>query len=156
MMSPAPTFGSLLQDFFCIRLVAERNVSTRTIAAYRDAFRLFVRFASNQRRRSPVSLNLTELDAPLVIEFLRHLEATRGNCARSRNARLAAIRSFARYMSFRDPTTLPNMQRMLAIPMKRFDRPLLGFLNREEVAAAPCDVRVTPPGRSCYAAGVAT
>ncbi len=135
MTGAAPTFASLLQDFFCIRLVAERNVSARTIAAYRDAFRLFLRFAANQRRRPPAALILTEIDAPLVIEFLRDLETTRGNCARSRNARLAAIRSFARYASFRDPTILPNMQRVLAIPMKRFDRPLLGFLNREEVEA---------------------
>jgi len=130
-----PTFAILLQDFFCKRLVAERNASTKTIAAYRDSFRLFIRFAAERLRKAPTSLTLADLEAALVLEFLHELETVRGNCARSRNARLAAIRSFVRYVSFRDPTSLPSAQRILAIPMKRFDRPLLGFLSREEVEA---------------------
>ena len=135
-----PSFPALLQDFFCQRLVAQRNASARTVASYRDAFRLLLRFAASRTRRSPDCLTMSDLDAPLVAAFLDHLEATRGNAVRTRNARLAAIRSFLRYASFRDPTSLQTIHQVLAIPMKRYDRPLLGFLTRAEteaIVAAP-------------------
>ncbi|UCG89161.1 MAG: tyrosine-type recombinase/integrase [Gemmatimonadota bacterium] len=135
MEASAPTFASLLQDFFCQRLVAERNASSRTIASYRDSFRLLLRFAATRLGKSPTSLSVSDLGASLVVDFLRHLETDRGNCARSRNARLAAIRSFMRYVSYRDPVSLQFGQHVLAIPMKRFDRPLLGYLSSEEVEA---------------------
>jgi integrase/recombinase XerD len=128
-------FPSLLQDFFCQRLISQRNVTARTVAAYRDAFRLLLRYAESTLHRSPVALTLDDLDAPLILGFLDHLEHERGNCARSRNLRLVAIRSFLRYAAHRDPTALPTIQRVLAIPTKRFDRPLLGFLSREEMNA---------------------
>lgn len=137
-MSPkpqAPTFATLLQDFFCQRLLAQRNASARTIASYRDAFRLLLRYAEMRIHKQPFALTLADLDVPLVVGFLDHIEKERGNSARSRNARLAAIRSFLRYASFRDPASLPLIQRVMAIPLKRFDRPLLGFLTREEMEA---------------------
>jgi integrase/recombinase XerD len=135
MKPSTPSFASLLQDFFCQRLVAERNASKRTVAAYRDSFRLLLRFVCARIGKAPTSLSVTDLSATLVVDFLRHLETDRGNSARSRNARLAAIRSFMRYVSYRDPTSLTVAQQVLAIPMKRFDRPLLGFLDRHEVEA---------------------
>ena len=131
----APSFPSLLQDFFCQRLVAQRNSSARTIASYRDAFTLLLRYAEEQLHKAPTDLQLANLDAPLVSGFLDYLEKQRGNTARSRNVRLAAIRSFLRYVSVRDPASLPVIQRVMAIPMKRFDRPLLGYLARDEIKA---------------------
>src|SRR5262245_5813531 len=97
---PTTSLPRLLQDFFCQRLVVQRRVSSKTVAAYRDAFRLLLRYAEAQIRKSPTALSLEDLDAPLVLGFLSHLEAQRGNSARTRNARLAAIRSFMRFASF--------------------------------------------------------
>ena len=105
------------------------------MAAYRDSFRLLLQFAHQHVGKAPERLDLTDLDAPLVLAFLDHLERTRRNTIRSRNARLAAIRSFAHFAASKDPTALPSIQRVLAIPMKRFDRPLLGFLSKREIQA---------------------
>jgi len=132
---PQSPFPALLQDFFQQRLVAQRGASAQTIASYRDAFELFLRYAAQRTGRAPSALTLDDLDAPIVLPFLDHLEAERGNSARTRNLRLTAIRSFLRYASVRDPTALPVAQRVLAIPTKRFDRPVLGFLSRDEVQA---------------------
>lgn len=140
-----PSFPSLLQDFFCQRLVAQRNVSAQTVASYRDAFTLLLRYAEARTRKAPTDLQLTDLDAPLVAGFLDHLEKERGNAVRSRNTRLAAIRSFLRYASVRDPASLPVIQRVMAIPTKRFDRPLLGYLTREEI-----EVVLAAPDRSTW------
>jgi integrase/recombinase XerD len=131
----SPSFPVLLQDFFCQRLIDQSDVSARTVASYRDAFRLLLRYAEKRTHKSPVDLTLADLDAPLILGFLNHLEKDRGNSARSRNARLAAVRSFLHYASHRDPAALPEIQRVLAIPMKRFDQPLLGFLSRDEMQA---------------------
>jgi integrase/recombinase XerD len=131
----APGFPMLLQDFFCQRLINQRNVSPRTVAAYRDTFRLLLQFIEEQKHKRPADLALADLDAPCVLAFLDHLEKERKNVVRSRNARLAAIRAFLKYAAIRDPTSLPAIQRALAIPMKRFDRPLLGFLSLQEVQA---------------------
>lgn len=130
-----PSLSVLLQQFFCQRLIAQRRASPETVASYRDAFRLLLRYAEERTRKPPVALALEDLDAPLILGFLDRLEAQRGNSPRSRNARLAAIRSFLRFASFQAPASLPAIQRVLAIPMKRIDRPLLGFLSRDEVAA---------------------
>jgi len=135
MRSPRIGFPALLQSFFQQRLVAQRGASARTIASYRDTFELLLRYAEQAIGRSPSALTLDDLDAPLVLAFLDHLETHRGNCPRTRNLRLTAIRSFMRYASVRDPTALPVAQRVLAIPGKRFDRPALEFLSREEIKA---------------------
>ena len=131
----APGFATLVREFFCGRLIAQQNVSTRTVASYRDTFRLLLNFFTECRGRPPTTLNLVDLDAPTVLAFLNHLEQQRGNCVRTRNARLAALRSFLKYAATRDPASLPVVQRVLAIPMKRFPRPLLEYLSREEVGA---------------------
>ena len=130
-----PGFATLVREFFCDRLIAQQNASTRTVASYRDMFRLLLRFFTECRGRAPTALTLADLDAPSILEFLDHLEQRRGNSVRTRNVRLAALRSFLKYAASRDPTALPAVQRVLAIPMKRSARPLLGHLSREEMAA---------------------
>ena len=128
-------FPTLLQDFFLRRLVAERHLSAHTIASYRDTFELLLSYVEQCTGRTPSACTLEELDAPIVLAFLDHLEAQRANSPRTRNLRLTAIRSFFRYVSHRQPTALPIAQRVLAIPTKRFDRPALVCLSREESQA---------------------
>jgi len=128
-------FPQLVQDYFLRRLVQQRGASNRTVESYRDTFRLLFGFIEQRTGRPASALHLADLDAPLVLDFLEHLENDRGNTARTRNARLAAIHSFMRYVALRDPASLPITARVLAIPAKRFDRPVLGYLTREQVAA---------------------
>ena len=135
MRAPQIGFPQLVQDFFLRRLVNERGASARTIESYRDAFELLFAFIEKRAGKLPSALSLADLDAPLVLDFLDHLETERGNTTRTRNARLAAIHSFMLYASIRDPASLPVTQRVLAIGSKRFDRPVLGYLTREQVAA---------------------
>jgi len=115
--------------------VAQRGASARTVESYRDAFELLFGFLERRVGKSPSALTLADLDAPLVLDFLDYLETERGNTTRTRNARLAAIHSFMRYAALRDPASLPVTQRVLAIPAKRFDRPMLGYLTRDQIAA---------------------
>lgn len=135
MTPPTAGFPALLQQFFQRRLLAERGASAHTIASYRDTFELLLRYAERQTGRTASALTLADLDAPLVLAFLDHLEHERGNSPRTRNLRLTAIRSFMRYASLRDPASLPVTERVLAISAKRFDRPALDFLTRAEVEA---------------------
>jgi integrase/recombinase XerD len=130
-----PGFAALVRDFFCERLLNQQNVSPNTVGSYRDAFRLLLTFLQRRLRLPLADLSLEHLDAPTVLAFLEHLEKERGNCVRTRNARLAALRAFFDYASAREPTALPLAQRILAIPQKRFDRPLLGHLTRPEAEA---------------------
>jgi len=130
-----PTFDTLVQDFFCRRLIEQQGVSPRTVEAYRDTFRLLLAYLPRRLGRPVPSLCLADLDAPAVLDFLDHLEAERGNCPRTRNARLAALRSFVQYAASRDPTAWPLARRVLAIPAKRYSKPLLGHLTREEMQA---------------------
>ena len=129
------TLATLLQAFFLERLMAQRNASPQTVAAYRDSFRLLLEFAHQHVGKAPERLALSDVDAPLILAFLDHLERDRHNTIRSRNARFAAIRSFMHFAAFKDPTALPSIQRVLAFPMKRFDKPLLGFLSKGEIQA---------------------
>ena len=135
MRAPQIGFPTLVQDFFLNRLIAQRGASARTVESYRDAFELLFAFTAQHTGKHPSDLQLADLDAPLVLDFLDHLETKRGNGIRTRNARLAAIHSFMRYAAIRDPASLPVAQRVLAIPTKRFDRPVLGYLTRDQVAA---------------------
>lgn len=132
---PKTNFQTLLQKFFLERLIQQRNVSAQTVAAYRDSFRLLLNFAKHHLGKAPEALALSDLDVPLIIAFLNYLECERHNEIRSRNARFAAIRSFLHFAAFQEPTALPVIQRVLAIPMKRFDKPLVGFLSRNEIQA---------------------
>ena len=131
----SPGFAALVRGFFCERLLNQQNVSPHTVAAYRDTFRLLLAFLKERQHSSPTQLSLDDIDAPTVLAFLENLETQRRNSVRTRNARLAAIRAFVTYASACEPTALPLAQRILAIPRKRFDRPLLGYLTRSEVEA---------------------
>jgi site-specific recombinase XerD len=125
----------LLQAFFCQRLIQQRNVSHQTVCSYRDTFRLFLRFAEQQLGKSAAKMNLVDINASLVLAFLDDLESQRHNCIRSRNARLAAIRSFMHYSALLKPEALAVIQQVLAIPLKRFDRPLVKYLTQMEMQA---------------------
>jgi integrase/recombinase XerD len=129
------SLAPILEAFFTERLQRQRRASPHTIAAYRDAFRLLLGFAEKRLGKPPSELLLADIDASLVGAFLDHLEKERGNGARTRNARLAAVRSFFRFAALREPAHAALIQRVLAIPQKRFDRDLVTFLTRPEVDA---------------------
>ena len=148
MSALAPT----LQAFFTQRLVQERNASPHTIAAYRDTIRLLLRFATQRCGREPSMLDFAELDADTVAAFLDHLQVTRGNSARTRNARLAAIHSLFRYAALRHPEHAQDIQRVLSIPPKRTDRALVTFLDQQEIdALLAAPDRMTWTGRRDHA-----
>lgn len=125
----------LLEAFFTDRLLRQRRASPHTVAAYRDTFRLLLRFAQARLGKAPSALPLSALDATLIGAFLDHLETERHNSARSRNARLAALRSFFHYAALQEPAHGGMIQRALAIPQKRFERKLVRFLTRPEIEA---------------------
>jgi len=125
----------LLERFFTDRLMRERQASPNTITAYRDGFRLLLRFAKERLGKAPSDLHLGDLDAPLVGAFLDHIEKQRKNSARTRNARLAVIHSFFRYVALLEPAHSGMIQRVLAIPTKRCNRALVTYLARPEVDA---------------------
>jgi len=128
-------FATLLQRFFAERLIQQQNASPRTVAAYRDTFKLLLNYAERATGKPPTTLALCDFDAALILDFLAHLEAERHNTVRTRNARLAAVRAFAHYVALQSPPALHLAQQILAIPMKSFERPMLEFLSREEVQA---------------------
>lgn len=147
MAEHAPlSLPTLVQRFFLDHLTEQRAVSAQTVATYRDTLRLLFNYAATVLRRTPSAITLSDLDAPLLLAFLDHLEKGRGNSVRSRNARLAAIRTFLKYASHYDLASLATIERALAIPFKRFDRPLVGFLSRSEVIAI-----IEAPDRSSWA-----
>lgn len=135
MRAPQVRFDQLVQDFFLRRLIDQRGASPRTVESYRDAFELLFGYIEQRLAKPASALTLADLDAPMIVDFLEHLETVRHNCPRTRNARLAAIHSFMRYAAVRDPASLPITGRVLAIPSKRFDRPVLGHLTKEQIAA---------------------
>jgi integrase len=135
-----PELGPWLHRFFREHLLTQRNVSPATIVAYRDTFRLLLRYLQKSRagggRSRPCSRPLAVLKPDTVLRFLDHLEQQRGNCIRTRNARLAAIRSFVHYLSdWLGPELPPAVARILAIPFKRQVQRLIGFLSRQEIEA---------------------
>ena len=133
-MNPS-TFPELLQHFFTDRLRNQMEASPNTIAGYRDTFRLFLRFAGEKHGKSPTKLRVEDLDAELVGDFLLHVETSRRNSARSRNIRLAAIRSFFRYVAMSEPAYMLHCQRILAMPSKRYIRRTVDFLDQPEIEA---------------------
>ncbi len=134
-MKRQPSLAALLQNFFTQRLMLQRRVSAHTIASYRDTFRLLLQFMQTRLHRAPSTLALEDIDAPAVVSFLDDLEKARAVTARTRNLRLTAIHSFFRYVAFEAPTHAAQIQRVLAIPAKRFQRALVPFLSRQEVDA---------------------
>jgi site-specific recombinase XerD len=129
--SLAPT----LQAFFTERLITQRHASPHTVAAYRDTFRLLLGYAEEHLGQAPSKLQVHDLDANFVGAFLDHLETDRANSARTRNARLAAIHSFFRYAALRHPEHAAVIERVLAVPPKRFERRTVSFLTDPEVEA---------------------
>ena len=142
----------VLQEFFTRRLISQRDASPATIAAYRDTFRLLLGFAADRAGKAPSALSLADLDAPAITAFLEHLQAARGNSARTRNARLAAIHSLFAYAALRHPEHGALIQRVLAIPGKRRDRTTMTYLTGPEADAllAACD-QATRTGRRDHA-----
>jgi len=142
----------LIQQFFTERLCAQMEASPNTIAGYRDTFRLLLRFASDRTGRPPTKLNVDDMDCDLVADFLAHVETARRNSARSRNTRLAAIRSFFRYVAMNEPAYMLHAQKILAMPSKRHVRRTVDFLNRAEMNALLASPdRSTWVGRRDYA-----
>ena len=137
--------GPTLQAFFTDRLLRQRNASPHTVEAYRDAWRMLLVFAQEQTGTPASKLDLAQLDTELVTSFLEHLEQERGNSVRTRNARLAAIHSLFRFAALRHPEHAALIQRVLAIPPKRFDRVLITHLTEEET-----DALLTGPDRSTW------
>lgn len=127
--------GCLLQRYFCSYLINQRRVSTHTVAAYRDTFQLLLLFLVKSHRKTIATLTLSDLNAKGIIDFLQYLESERGNSVRTRNVRLAAIRSFLNFTATEFPAALPDIQRVLAIPQKRRDRTVVECLDRNEIDA---------------------
>jgi site-specific recombinase XerD len=134
-----------LQAFFTDRLIRERNASPHTIASYRDTIRLLLTYASQRLGVEPSKLDLDQLDAPLIGAFLDHLESDRGCGARTRNTRLAAIRTFYRYSALRHPEHAATIERVLQIGPKRHERALVTFLTEPEL-----DALINAPDRSTW------
>jgi integrase/recombinase XerD len=125
--------GPVLQSYFCQYLINQRRLSPCTTDAYRDTFKLLLAFLNRRWGLKPDDLRLADVDANRVLAFLDDLEQTRHNCVRSRNARLAAIRSFFRFAASADPLLLPIAQRVLAIPSKRFERGAVRHLLPDQI-----------------------
>ncbi|MGH8636458.1 MAG: site-specific integrase [Burkholderiales bacterium] len=132
-MSDQPSFGVLLERFFTQRLMHQRRASGHTIASYRDTFKMLLQFVHKRLHKPPSALRLDDIDAPLVMAFLDDMERERGISARTRNLRLTAVHSFFRFAAFEVPSHSAQIQRVLAIPAKRFTRTLVSFLSRQEV-----------------------
>ena len=142
MSSNPPTLATMLESFFRKRLAAQRNASAATIRSYRDALRLLLVFAAERADKQPSRLRVEDLDRGTVLEFLDHLEAERGNSIRTRNARLAAIRSFFQHVAYEDPGSMGVAQRVITIPGKRTVRRVLSYLRKDEL-----DVLLATPDR---------
>src|SRR5436309_5853265 len=134
-MTAFTSIPTLLERFFTQRLMQQRRASPHTISSYRDTFRQFLKFVELRLHKPPSRLMLQEIDAPLIVAFLDSLEKQQGVSIRSRNLRLTAIHSFFRYAAFEAPSHSAQIQRVLAIPAKRFTRALVPFLSRREVNA---------------------
>jgi integrase/recombinase XerD len=143
-----PDLSEWIQRFFQEYLVRQRNVSPATVAAYRDTFKLLLRYLRQKRRRNPDTLFLEILTPETILAFLHHLEQARGNAIRTRNARLAALRSFVHYLvDWLGPELPACTRRILATPFKRQVKRLVGFLTRPEIDALLAATDATWTGR---------
>jgi len=129
------TLAPYLQRFFTERLGTQLKASPNTIISYRDTFRLLLRYAAEHLSKPPTALQIADIDAGLVGLFLADIEKARGNSARSRNTRLAAIRSFFKYVAVNEPQVLHHCQRVLAMPSKRHERRVIDYMTRDEIEA---------------------
>jgi integrase/recombinase XerD len=138
-------FPSLIEAFFTDQLMRQRQVSPNTIASYRDSFCLLFNFAKKRLNKEPSTLSIEDLNVAFIGDFLNHIEKDRGNCARSRNVRLAAIHSFFKYIALQDPGHSSLIQRVLAIPTKKYERKPIDFLTKPEIEAL-----LTTPDQSTW------
>ena len=129
---PLPVY---VQRFFTERLITQLAASPNTVASYRDTFRLLLKYASDHLGRAPTALQVADIDADLIAGFLSFVETTRANSARSRNTRLAAIRSFFKHVAFQEPQLMHHCQRILAMPSKRHEKRAVDYLKRDEIEA---------------------
>jgi integrase/recombinase XerD len=128
-----PQLATMLSTFFLRYLAVERGVSPHTSASYRDALKLLLQFSATRCRRSVDQLVIEDLNPPLVLDFLTHLETSRANTVRTRNARLAAVQTFFRYVAGQEPSLAALCSPILAIPAKKALRPVLGYLSEQEL-----------------------
>ena len=131
----ASNLAGHLQRFFTDRLMGQLGASPHTVASYRDAFRLLLKYASQHHRRQVSDLKVEDLDAKLVSSFLNHLEQERRNTIRSRNTRLSAIHAFFGHVCLHEPGLAKHCQQVLATPFKRFEREPVEFLTGDEIRA---------------------
>ena len=124
-----------MQRFFTERLATQLHASPNTVASYRDTFRLLLKYAADRLGRAPTALQIADIDADLVGDFLTFVETRRGNGARSRNTRLSAIRSFFAYVAGNEPQLLHHCQKVLAMPSKRYEKRTIDYLTRAEIEA---------------------
>jgi site-specific recombinase XerD len=151
-----------LEEFFRKHLPSERGCSRHTCETYAYAFQLLLCFVADRAKTSPSALSLEQLDAPIILEFLAHLEKARHNSPTTRNARLAAIKSFAHFIEYRVPAAVDQVRRIAGIPMKRTDQSLVDYLDREQLQAlldAPdpttrAGIRDRAMLHLCFAAGL--
>lgn len=134
-MNTKATLPALLESYFTDRLMRQRKASPNTIASHRDTFRLLLKFAEQRLKKEPSKLTVEDLDATFISHFLGYLEEQRGNVARTRNVRLAAIHSFFKYVALEEPCHSALAHRILAIPNKRFKHRPVEFLTRPEINA---------------------
>lgn len=144
-MNATPTLPSLIERFFIVRLMRQRRVSPNTVASYRDTFRLLLAFARKHLGKAPSSLDLIDIDAPLVGAFLDDLETHRSTSVRTRNLRLTAIRSFFQFVAYEEPAYSAHIQRVLAVPSKRHDKGMVQFLVQQEI-----ETLLAAPDRSTW------
>ena len=146
-----PPLAELVESFFQNRLLRQQRASSATVAAYQDALRLLLSFVAALTSTQPCLLTVADLERDRVLAFLDYLEKTRGNSVRTRNARLAAIRSFFQHVACCDPPSMGVAQRVLAIPSKRTVKRTLGYLLPQELdAVLATPDRLTPNGRRDY------
>ena len=131
MTALAPHLSAYLRE----HLPRERAVSPHTVKTYANCFVLLVQFAADRLKRRPTDLEVEDLDTDMIMAFLDHVEIGRGSCVRTRNGRLAAIRSFFRYIEYRIPACLDQALRVRAIPTKKTDKALIDYLDRAEIKA---------------------
>ena len=129
------SLAALLEAFFTDRLMKQKLASSHTIASYRDTFQLLLKYAQHKFKKCPSKIELRDLNASFICDFLNYLEKERGNIARTRNTRLAAIRSFFHYIAYQKPEHADLIQHVLGIPTKRWQRPLIDFLSKIEIDA---------------------
>lgn len=134
-MNGQPSLARHLGSFFHERLTQQRNATRATVAAYRDALRLLILFASERTGKKPCALAVADLDRDMILAYLDHLERARGNGVHTRNARLTAIRSFFHHVAASDPASIGVAQRVLSIPSKQSDVPTTRYLSRAELDA---------------------